>query len=223
MSQSPPPTTYGPPLFSQVPVQPTVPPVGPEPITIAAPPGQEVPQTDTTGADPFLVNVAVPVPGGPVSDIGQYGEWAVTTHYYEDTGLRGSAVCGAFPARMDVVRVHGGETYKVVSFRIRREISPPEAPSVKTNSSNEILIGRRISPVTVGDLPDGNVIWTLMGQYTYLCLLPPSEADVLRFGVSPINGIPASAGDLPPSAWNQNLNPPSPASGSLSGWPTFPF
>ncbi len=205
MSQNIPPQYAGQPLFGQIPVPAISPPLGPDSIP-PLPTGAGTPVNTSDFPAGSITDGTVQIDvNSPGSNQGQYADYAVTTNYFEDTGLIGSPVCGPAGTAMDVVRVHGGATYKVVSFLIRRFVDLPQLPSSISTSPNDVLIHRQVSPATVGDMPDGNVVWTVTGKYVYLCRVPPLESDILRCGVSPINGIPISSGDLPPTVWKGSL------------------
>ncbi len=223
MSQTDPPQYVGPPFFGPISAPSTVPPLGPDTISPITPTGGTPADQGDVGSSDIGDASLTQSPGSPGSNIGQYREFATTTTYLEDTGLIGSPVCGPAGTAMDVVRVHGGATYKVVSFLVRRFISLPQLPSSISTSPNEVLIHRQVSPATVGDMADGNVVWTVTGKYVYLCRLPPTEADILRCGVSPINGIPITSGDLPSYVWSPNLLGPqlTPTAAAGLGFITF--
>jgi hypothetical protein len=187
MAQPVPPQTAGPPLFPAVSIPATSPPLGTD-TSPPIDPGPGVSDLDSSinsfsslGSGPY-------VPPTPGANVGQYDLWSVTQTYAEDTGLAASPVCGPAGSVMDVVRVHGGATYKVVSFTVRRQISSPTLPC-----------------------------------YIYACRVPPSESDILRCGVSPVNGISIAAGDLYPSVWNQNLIGPQISPAAASGLSPITF
>jgi hypothetical protein len=222
MAQPVPPQTAGPPLFPAVSIPATSPPLGTD-TSPPIDPGPGVSDLDSSinsfsslGSGPY-------VPPTPGANVGQYDLWSVTQTYAEDTGLAASPVCGPAGSVMDVVRVHGGATYKVVSFTVRRQISSPTLPSSISTSPNEVLLRREVSLPTPGDYPDGNLYWTVAGRYIYACRVPPSESDIVRCGVSPVNGISIAAGDLYPSVWNQNLIGPQISPAAASGLSPITF
>jgi hypothetical protein len=219
MSAEKPPTFVGPP-FDYPPIAVPLPSpalgqldtVGPTPVS--DPP--DIPYADVT-SDDVTVPYTPPTPG---DNVGQYDHYALTTHFVEDNGVRAVPVCGPAGTPMRPIRVHGGAFYKVVTFTARRFVSLPQLPSSAPANNNEMLISRRVSPATPGDMPDGNKVWTVTGQYVYALRVPPTESDTLTCGVSPLallggpnrpsNDPPIRDGDLPPSVWNGTLVAPAP-------------
>jgi len=191
--------------------------LGPDTVGPGIPTGgvQEVYADVTSSA--VTASYTPPQPGNLV---GEYLQYRLTTHYIEDLGLRAIPVGGPPGTPQQVVRLHAGTFYKVVNFLVSRAISLPVLPSSDTQNANETLYARRISPATPSDLPDGNVAWIVSGQYIYLMRVGPTEKDILMAGISPLaqlNNTGSTAGQLPPSVWNQNLIGPSPLPAAAVG------
>jgi hypothetical protein len=170
-----------------------------------------------------IVSDLPPWPESTNPDDATYTEYDCAVNYIEDTGLEASPVAGPYGTPCDVVRLHGGRTYKLITWVTRRVGAKPVSPSTDTGSGNDVLLKRNVGAAFPGMLGSGEELWTVWGAYLYLMRVPPGPNDPLPIGSMPFDTVPGLNRYLQPGVdFSPTLHGPvTPPSGSLSEKLTF--
>lgn len=158
-----------------------------------------------------------------------YIGWGCTINYTGDMGLRpqplaglpavttpGSGTLGLYPAgaTCDIVRVHAGMCYKVVTCVATRMGVKPTLPSFRTNTPNDVLLFWNVGSFSPPPLIDGSQLFGIVAQYTFVLQRPPDlQTDSLDMGAFPFTVFPAYQNVLRPSDYvDYLLGPAQPVS-----------
>lgn len=140
--------------------------------------------------------------------------WAfgLTVSYINDTGLRSAPIAGILGSEAAFWRVHGGATYKVVTFVAQQIRAAPSCPSPAPANDNEVLKGWMISNCTPGVTPQGDPLFTIVGQYLYECQKPMQPSDAILIPGSPLL-VPAYNTIVPQDFLSNLIGPQAPPAG----------
>ena len=88
-----------------------------------------------------------------------------------------------------VIQTTAPFTMKVIDWQCSRLGVPPDLPYWDTGDSNDVLIARRIQPMSPRVMPMGNILeWSCRGTYVYHNQIALDPASPLNTGVTPIDG-----------------------------------
>lgn len=138
------------------------------------------------------VNVVENLPALPTQDdFGPVTAYGIATGYEWDKGLVGLPVAGPDRTPCKVLRLHGGICCKVIRWVAQRIAQKAALPSWDTQSPNEILMWKKISSDLPGTMVDGTTVWSRVGEYRYLLLVPPADTDDLAGSAPPWSAVSA--------------------------------
>ena len=169
----------------------------------------------------FSTVPALPLGQSPFQDDppGQsYWAYGITAVRFRDSGLSGAPVAGVLGTPSAFWRCSGGESQKVIQFGAARFGTPPAPPNADTGNPNDVLKDDLLVMATE-IMPDGSLLYILMGQYVYLQQQRPADSDPLIYPNSPLlqpfNTI------LIPAQFQTGLIPDNPPSGFSGGAITY--
>ncbi len=146
-----------------------------------------------------------------------YVGFGQTISYRRVHGLTGMPVAGpASQDLMEIVRLHGGFCVKVITGVTMRIDQLPAVPDPTSQSANEVLYSDEFTLFTPQKMADGENLYGLIYQYSYLLQAMPGPADMLDMGKCPYAMDSATSNRLDPTQFVQYLTGP-PASVSWSG------
>lgn len=156
--------------------------LGPPPIRGLNPPGGAA--ANAFGVDGGPAPPPSPPPDGPLEANvytndhnfnGRYNQYTVDTNYFYDPGIRVLPIMGdpldTNGPTSAAIRVHNGQTTKVVKWTGERLNNRVALPSTDTGDPNEVLVGATIIPANPYQDID-SVTWRVSGAYQYVCLKP---------------------------------------------------
>jgi hypothetical protein len=146
------------------------------------------PATDPATEAPLIINDTPRKISADQQGPNWYVAYRITAEYDEDLGLMGCPVAGPPGTNCQVVRLHGGITFKTISWAADRWGDKPVLPHWDTGNPNEVLIRRVMRPYDPLTRPDGSHLYRFTGVYRYVLqsALNPSAGDVWVAGVNPI-------------------------------------
>lgn len=161
---------------------------------------------------PFMDNTAP-----PFVDAGNdgYHAWGCSVDYVRASGISWSPKAAPEGTAAAFWRCHSGWCMKVVSFVCQRIGSMPVAPHPENDSNNEVLLGSVLTPCKPDDLPNRGEIFTLVGAYCYLVVVPPDYSTPLPVPGSPLRGFAPHTLNL--ADFSKQLMPPIQVANSFAG------
>jgi hypothetical protein len=136
--------------------------------------------------------------------------YLIDTRYWTNTGWVQMPVAGPDGSEARFVKVCAAYSTKVVSWTCEALDGPPVCPHWDTQSGNEVLLEKEITPCAPAPGLGGRV-WRVSGLYKYGLKLPPGDTDSLVTGVVPGSGDDVTGCYLPMSVFLRNVIAPAPA------------
>jgi hypothetical protein len=142
--------------------------------------------------------------------------YLIDTRYNTKTGWAQMAAAGpdGTPARF--VKLHAATGTKTVSWTCEALDAFPVCPHWDTQSDNEVLLEKEITPCAPAPGLGGRV-WRVSGLYKYGLKLPPGDSDSLVTGVVPGSGDVVNGCYLPMTVFLKNVIGPAPAMSNSGG------
>jgi hypothetical protein len=105
--------------------------------------------------------------GGSSTDLGIITQYSIDTYYDWDLGLVKLPTAAPDGAAASIVKTHAQTGRKFVIWTCEREIGRPVLPHWDTQSTNEVLVFKRIVDAEPFENVDGNPVWRVSGIYVY--------------------------------------------------------
>lgn len=111
-----------------------------------------------------------------------YLAYGHTVELIRDSGLRVQVPLAAKRSvRGDAVRIHTGHGVRVVTYAVLRAGRKPLLPSQAASGDNEVLMTSSVLLFNPAKMPDGTLVFAVVGTATYALLMSPDDTDELDF------------------------------------------